>query len=56
MCIDALTIGGLLLAVLSGGFLVGLVSHNDRSSARAEADSDGLSAPVNSQGSAGSAV
>ncbi len=32
MSFDALTIAGLLLAVLSGGFLVGLVSHNDRSS------------------------
>jgi hypothetical protein len=29
MSFDALTIGGLLAAVLSGGFLVGLVSHND---------------------------
>lgn len=34
MCFDALTIGGLLVAVVSGGFLVGVVSHNDRSSAR----------------------
>jgi hypothetical protein len=32
MSFDALTIGGLLAAVLSGGFLVGLVSHNDRRS------------------------
>lgn len=32
MSFDALTIAGLLLAVLAGGFLVGLVSHNDRSS------------------------
>jgi|GEM_PF-3654621 len=30
MCFDALTVAGLLLAVLSGGFLIGLVSHNDR--------------------------
>ncbi|MBB1125148.1 hypothetical protein [Thiospirillum jenense] len=28
MSFDALTIGGLLFAVLSGGFLVGVVSHN----------------------------
>ncbi len=28
MSFDALTIGGLLVAVLSGGFLVGVVSHN----------------------------
>jgi hypothetical protein len=33
MCFDALTIGGLLFAVVSGGFMVGVVSHNDRSSA-----------------------
>lgn len=30
MCFDALTIGGSLIALLSGGFLVGLVSNNDR--------------------------
>ncbi|NBC46551.1 MAG: hypothetical protein GVY22_00865 [Gammaproteobacteria bacterium] len=35
MCFDALTIGGLLVAVVSGGFLVGLVSQNDRSSSKA---------------------
>jgi hypothetical protein len=44
MCFDALTVAGLLLAVLSGGFLVGLVSHNDRSSAKADAESNGHSA------------
>ncbi len=32
MSFDALTIGGLLAAVLSGGFLVGVVSYNDRRS------------------------
>jgi hypothetical protein len=30
MCFDALTIGGLLIALVSVAFLVGLVSHNDR--------------------------
>lgn len=34
MSFDALTVGGLLLAVLSGGFLIGLVSHNDRATSR----------------------
>ncbi len=32
MSFDALTISGLLLAVLSGGFLVGVVFYNDRPS------------------------
>lgn len=32
MCFDALTISGLLIAVLSGCFLVGVVLHNDRPS------------------------
>lgn len=41
MSFDALTIAGLLLALLSGGFLVGLVSHNDRSSSTAAAASTG---------------
>lgn len=40
MCFDALTVGGLMLAVLSGGFLVGLVSHNDRRSAKADSESN----------------
>lgn len=40
MCFDALTVGGLMLAVLSGGFLVGLVSHNDRASAKADSESN----------------
>lgn len=30
MSFDALTIAGALLALLSGGFLLGLVSHDDR--------------------------
>ena len=30
MSFDALTVGGLLVALLSGGFLIGLVLHNDR--------------------------
>jgi len=29
MSFDALTIGGMLVAILTGGFLVGVVSHND---------------------------
>lgn len=29
MSFDALTIGGLLLAIVSGGFLVGVVRNND---------------------------
>jgi hypothetical protein len=28
MIFDALTISGLLIAIVSGGFLVGVVSHN----------------------------
>jgi len=28
MIFDALTISGLLVAIVSGGFLVGIVSHN----------------------------
>jgi len=34
MSFDALTISGLLLAVLSGGFLIGVVFHNDRPSSK----------------------
>jgi hypothetical protein len=30
MSFDALTIGGVLVALISGGFLVGVVTHNDR--------------------------
>jgi hypothetical protein len=30
MSFDALTIAGTLLALLSGGFLLGLVAHDDR--------------------------
>jgi hypothetical protein len=33
MSFDALTISGLLVAVLSGGFLVGVLIHNDQGSA-----------------------
>jgi hypothetical protein len=32
MSFDALTIGGLLVAIVSGGFLVGVVKNNDRRS------------------------
>ncbi len=49
MSFDALTIAGLLLAVLSGGFLVGLVSHNDRSSSKAKAVVNGQAATVSQQ-------
>lgn len=38
MSFDALTISGLLVAVLSGGFLVGVLTHNDSGSG---ADADG---------------
>jgi hypothetical protein len=38
MSFDALTIGGLLAAVVSGGFLVGLVTYNDRLRIRRKAD------------------
>ncbi|MFP4062016.1 MAG: hypothetical protein ACLFNA_09365 [Halochromatium sp.] len=34
MSFDALTVGGLLVALLSGGFLIGLVWHNDRVSSK----------------------
>jgi hypothetical protein len=34
MSFDALTVSGLLLALLSGGFLIGLVSHDDRASSK----------------------
>lgn len=30
MIFDALTISGILIAIVSGGFLVGVVSHNSR--------------------------
>lgn len=30
MSFDALTISGLLAAILSGGFLFGVVTHNDQ--------------------------
>jgi hypothetical protein len=32
MSFDALTIGGVAVALLAGGFLVAVVSHNDRRS------------------------
>lgn len=35
MSFDALTISGLLVAVVSAGFLVGVVSHNDRRASQA---------------------
>ncbi len=41
MIFDALTISGLLVAVVSGGFLVGVVSHN---SAKARKTQTGSSA------------
>ncbi len=49
MCFDALTIAGLLLAVLSGGFLIGLVSHNDRSSFTGKAVTNGRAATMSQQ-------
>jgi hypothetical protein len=45
MSFDALTIGGLLLALLSGGFLVGIVSHNDRASANRAANHGAQAVP-----------
>ena len=41
MSFDALTIGGLLIAVISGGFLVGVVLHNDRAAAKRAAHGAG---------------
>jgi hypothetical protein len=46
MSFDALTIGGLLIALLSGGFLVGVVSHNDRASANRFSKDGGPAAPA----------
>lgn len=40
MSFDALTIGGLLLAIVSGGFLVGVVRNNDRRSGARDASSE----------------
>lgn len=39
MCFDALTIGGLLLAFVSGGLVVGVVIYNERPSRPDSADS-----------------
>jgi len=44
MSFDALTIGGLLLALISGGFFVGVVSHNGR--ARTARGAAGSGAPA----------
>lgn len=44
MSFDALTLSGLLIALISGGFLVGVVSHNDRSLARRAAEGAGSGA------------
>jgi hypothetical protein len=38
MSFDALTIGGLLVAIVSGGFLVGVVRNNDKQSDSADAE------------------
>jgi len=38
MSFDALTIGGLLVAIVSGGFLVGVVRNNDKRSGSADAE------------------
>jgi len=38
MSFDALTIGGLLVAIVSGGFLVGVVRNNDKRSGPADAE------------------
>jgi hypothetical protein len=38
MSFDALTIGGLLLAIVSGSFLVGVVRNNDKGSDSADAE------------------
>lgn len=46
MSFDALTVAGLLLALVSGGFLVGLVWHNDRLSAKADAGANGHTATM----------
>jgi hypothetical protein len=46
MSFDALTIGGVLLALISGGLLVGIVSHNDRRSERSQAVSNGRPATL----------
>jgi hypothetical protein len=38
MSFDALTISGLLVAIVSGGFLMGVVRNNDKRSDSADAD------------------
>ena len=40
MSFDALTIGGLLVAIVSGGFLVGVVRNNDTAARRGDNDAD----------------
>jgi hypothetical protein len=51
MSFDALTIGGLLVAIVSGGFLVGVVRNNDRRAGRDAAErSDAVAAPTRHQG------
>jgi len=41
MSFDALTIAGILVAILSGGFLLGVAVYNDRKDRKREADSCG---------------
>jgi len=40
MSFDALTIGGLLVAILSGGFLVAVVRNNDIKAGRGDGGPD----------------
>jgi hypothetical protein len=46
MSFDALTIGGMLVAILSGGFLVGVVTHNDSSGSDDSAGGRGGEGPA----------